>query len=152
VCTSLDEPIIDTHGRTWQVERVRFLDEQDLERVIFDLERTGRVGTGPGVVVTVDRMPVTDVASEVTGASRPERGRTALVIRMQGVTKAPALQAHRPLGMDLVRELSVIRGDGSRTAILSLIGDACYEVRIPAFGPSASGNAERAEVIIDIPG
>jgi hypothetical protein len=151
VCTSLDEPIVDTHGRTWQVERVRFVGEPDLERVVFVLQRTGRVRPGRGAVVTVDRMPIADVISEVPGASRPERGRTALVIRMQGVNRAPALRAHRPEGVDLIRELSIVRGDGSRTAILSVNGDACYQVRIPVFGPSASGNEDRAEVIIDIP-
>jgi hypothetical protein len=70
---------------------------------------------------------------------------------MQGVTQAPDLRAYRPQGIDLVKELSIVRGTRSRTAILSLNGDGCFQVRIPVFGPSASGGEERAEIFIDIP-
>jgi hypothetical protein len=147
----MDEPIVDSHGRTWQVERVRFLGRPDAERVVFVLRRTGRVRPGRGAEVSVDRMPVSEVASEVPGSSRPGRGSTALVVRMQGVTEAPDLRAYRPQGLDLVKELSLVRGTGSRTAILSLAGAGCYQMRIPVFGPSASGDEELAEIFIDVP-
>jgi hypothetical protein len=151
ICTNLAEPIVDSHGRTWGIERVRFIGRPEYERVVFDLRRRGRIDPDGRTEVTVDRTPVKDVPSEVRGASRPGRGRTALVVRMQGVTEAPALQAYRPQGVDLVKELSIVRNDRSHTAILSLNGDACYQVRIPVFGPSASGEEDRAEIFIDIP-
>ena len=44
-----------------------------------------------------------------------------------------------------------MRGTGSRTAIVSLAGAGCYQVRIPVFGPSASGDEGLAEIFIDIP-
>jgi hypothetical protein len=150
VCTNLQEPIVDTHGRTWGIERVRFVDRPGFERVVLELQRRGRVVPGGGAEVTVDRMPVADVASEVRGARRPSRGRIALVVRMRGVTQAPALRAYRPQGVDLVKELSVVRRDRSHAAILSLNGDGCYQVRIPLFGPSATGEEDRAEVFIDV--
>jgi hypothetical protein len=149
ICRSLDQPIVDQHGRSWQIERVRFLGRPRYERVVFDLQRTSR--TGRGVEVTIDHLPVTDVASEVPGSETPGSGRTALVVRMHGVTRAPDLQAYRPTDVDMVDELSLVRGAGSRTAILSLAGDGCYQVRIPVFGPSASGAEDRAEIFIDIP-
>jgi hypothetical protein len=130
---------------------VRFVDEPNVERVVFALERSGRARPGRGAQFTVDRMPVAEVVAEVPGARRPRRGRTALVVRMQGVSGAPDLQAYRPKALDLVKELSIERGDRSRTAILSLAGDGCYQVRAPVFGPSASGKEDRAELIIDIP-
>jgi hypothetical protein len=151
ICTDMDEPIVDSHSRTWQVQRVRFLGRPDAERVVFLLQRTGRVRPGRGAEVSVDRMPVTEVVTEVPGASRPGRGSTALVVRMQGVTQAPDLRAYRPEGLGLVKELSIVRGNRSRTAILSLTGTGCFQVRVPVFGPSASGDEDRAEVFIDIP-
>jgi hypothetical protein len=149
LCTSMDEPIVDSHGRTWRIERVRFLDRPDHERVVFVLSRVD--SKGQGAEVTVDRMPVADVASEVPGAQRPGRGRTALVVRMPGVTRSPDLQTYRPRGLAQVRELSLARGPRSRTAILSLNGDACYQMQVPVFGPSATGREDRAEIVIDIP-
>jgi hypothetical protein len=150
ICTSLAEPIVDRHDRVWEIERVRFRNEPDFERVVLllrQLERNGR-----GAEVTVDRMPVADVATEVPGAQRPGRGRTALVVRMPGVIGAPDLRGYRPEGLDQVRELSIIPGRRSRTAVISLNGDACYQVRVPVFGASATGNEDRAEVFIDVPG
>ena len=70
---------------------------------------------------------------------------------MQGVTQAPGLRAYRPDGLELVKELSIVRGDRSRTAILSLNGDGCYQVRVPVFGTSAPASADQAEIFIDIP-
>jgi hypothetical protein len=150
ICTNLDEPIVDLHGRTWQRERVRFLDEPNYERVVLALQRTGRVREGRGAQVTVERMPVADLATEFPGAPRPRRGRTALVVRMDGVVQAPDLRGYRPEGLDLVRELSIVRGTRARTAILALAGDGCYQVRIPVFGPTATGNEDRAEIFVDI--
>ena len=151
ICTSLDEPLVDPHGRRWRIERVRFLDRADYERVVFVLERTGDVRAGQTTMVTVDPMPAEAVTAAVPDSPPPSRGRTALVVRMQGVTQAPDLQAYRPEGMDLVKELSIVRGAGSRTAILALHGDGCYQVRIPVFGPSATGDEDRAEIFIDVP-
>ncbi len=150
-CASLDEPIVDSHDRTWHLRQVRFVDGPNHERVVLALERAGRAREGQSTEVTVERMPVADLATEFPGAPRPKNGRTALVVRMQGVTRAPDLRAYRPDGLELVKELSIVRGDGSRTAILSLNGDGCYQVRIPVFGTSAPANADRAEVFIDIP-
>jgi hypothetical protein len=151
VCSSLDEPIVDPHGRTWHLQRVRFVDGPDYERVVLSLERAGRARAGQSTEVTVERMPVAALATEFPGAPRPKNGRTALVVRMEGVTQALALRAYRPGGLELVRELSIVRGDRSRTAILSLNGDGCYQVRVPVFGVSAPTGADQAEVFIDVP-
>jgi hypothetical protein len=148
LCTSLPDPIVDPSDRTWRIQRVRFRDGPDSERILFDLERQGRVRSGRGARITLDRMPVSSVTAEVPGAKRPRRGRTALVVRMQGVTDAPDLRAYRPTGVDRVRELSIVRGDRSRTAILSLAGDGCYQVRFPVFG---AADDTRAQLILDIP-
>ena len=150
-CTSLDEPIVDSHGRTWHLQKVRFLDGPSYERVVLALERAGRARERRSTEVTVERMPVAELATEFPGAPRPKNGRTALVVRMQGVTQAPGLRAYRPDGLELVKEMSIVRGDRSRTAILSLNGDGCYQVRVPVFGTSAPASADQAEIFIDIP-
>jgi hypothetical protein len=151
ICSNLDEPIVDAHGRTWHLKQVRFQDGSDFERVVLALERAGRAREGQATAVTVERIPVSALASEFPGAPRPKDGRTALVVRMQGVTQAPDLRAYRPDGLALVQELSIVRGDRTRTALIALAGDGCYQVRVPAFGASAPAGADRAEIYIDTP-
>jgi hypothetical protein len=151
ICSNLDEPIVDVQGRTWHLKQVRFQNGPDYERVVLALERAGRARQGQTTGVTVERVSVSALASEFPGAPRPKDGRTALVVRMRGVTQAPDLRGYRPDGLTLVQELSIVRGERTRTALIALDGDGCYQVRVPVFGASAPAGAERAEIYIDIP-
>ena len=72
ICTSLDEPLVDPHGRRWRIERVRFLDRQDYERVVFVLERTGDVRAGQTASVTVDPMPVEAIDVRISWGTATE--------------------------------------------------------------------------------
>ena len=54
--------------------------------------------------------------------------------------------------MSTVKELSMLRGGSSHDALVSVSGSGCYQVRVPVFGSSASGNEQKGEIYIDIEG
>lgn len=149
-CDATGDPIADRWMRTWRVKNIEFLERRNYERVILNLVRTGRNRGGQPTQASIERMPVSRVPDAVPGASRPKRGRTAIVIRLDGIRQAPDLRRYRPSAMELARELSVVSGKGSRTVIISGPPDICYEMRIPVWGPSASGKERRAEIYIDL--
>ncbi|MEA2026032.1 MAG: hypothetical protein U9O18_05015, partial [Chloroflexota bacterium] len=148
-CDAISEPIPDDWERTWRIKNIEFQIRGKTERVILNLERTGKNRKGKPTQAIIERMPVPQVADAVPGASRPKRGRTAIVVRLDGVRDAPDLRGYRP-STDLVKELSIVRDGGSRVVILSTALDTCYQMRIPIWGPSATGNEDRAKVYIDL--
>jgi len=150
VCTDLSEPIVDQWGRTWRVKNVDFLENPKYERVVINLERTGTVRNGNETAVTVERMPVPQLKAAVPNAPIPRKGRTAIVVRMEGVKNAPNLLAYRPSSTDIIKELSIVKDGKSRTAVLGVTREACYQVRVPVFGSSATGKERKAEVYIDL--
>jgi hypothetical protein len=149
-CEAVSEPIPDEWGRTWRITTVDFLERGNYERIVLNLERTGKNRSNKPTVATLERMPVSKVTGAVPGATRPKRGRTAFVIQLAGVREAPNLRGYRPSSTELVRELSIVRGSGSRTVIISGPRDTCYQMRVPVWGPSASGKEVRAEIYIDL--
>jgi len=150
VCVGTAEPIPDEWDRTWRIRNIEFLDRGDFERVILNLRRVGRNRQGQPTQATVEHMPVAQVRRSVPNASRPERGAIALVVRLDGVREAPDLRRYRPSSTTLVREMSVVPGQGTRTVVLSVTEDTCYQMRIPVWGASASGKERTAEVYIDL--
>jgi len=150
VCNALSEPITDLWGRTWRVKNVDFLENPNYERVVINLERTGAVRNGNETAVTVERMPVSQLKAALPNAPSPRKGRTAIVVRMEGVKNAPNLLAYRPNSTDIIKELSIVKDGKSRAAVLGVTLEACYQVRIPVFGPSATGKERKAEVYIDL--
>ncbi len=149
-CDDITEPILDTYNRKWRLNRVRFLNRAGYERVVLDLERTGANRSGTPTGITVRRVPISRLPDVAPGAPKPKRGRTAIVVQLDGVRDAPNLRAYRPTSTAISRELSIVRDGRSRTVVLAVPGNACYQVRVPVFGPSASGNEGRAEVFIDL--
>ena len=149
-CDDITEPILDTFDRKWRLNRVRFLNRSGYERVVLDLERTGANRSGTPTGVTVRRVPVSRLSDVAPGAPKPKRGRTAIVVQLDGVRDAPDLRGYRPTSTAISKELSIVRDGRSRTVVLAVPGNACYQVRVPVFGPSASGNEGRAEVFIDL--
>ena len=149
-CDDITEPILDTHNRKWRLNRVRFLNRGGYERVVLDLERTGANRSGTPTGITVRRVPVSRLSDVAPGAPKPKRGRTAIVVQLDGVRDAPNLRAYRPTSTAISKELSIVRDGRSRTVVVAVPGNACYQVRVPVFGPSAAGNEGRAEVFIDL--
>ncbi len=149
-CDDLTEPILDTYDRKWRLNRVRFLNRGGYERVVLELERTGINRSGTPTGVTVTRVPVSRLKDVAPNAPRPKRGKTAMLVQLDGVRDAPDLRAYRPTSTGITKELSVLRDGRSRTVLLAVPGDACYQVRVPVFGPSASGKERKAEVFIDL--
>jgi hypothetical protein len=150
VCDASSEPIIDLGDRTWRVQRIRFQNNPLYERVIIQLERTGRNRTDADTQVTVERFPISQLKDRMPNAPRPSRGGTILRIRMQGVNDAPNIRAFQPSGTGFVRELSVVKGKGMRSAVLSVAQGACYQVRVPIWGPSADGDERTASIFVDV--
>lgn len=149
-CDAAIDPIADVWEREWRIRNVEFRSRGGFERVIINLERAGRNDTDRPTQAIVERMPASDVARAVEGASSPGRGQTAIVVRLDGITDAPDLRSYRPTAVALVRELSIARGGGSRTVILSTTQDTCYQVRVPVWSNSATGRERRAEIFVDL--
>jgi hypothetical protein len=149
-CDATGESIPDEWGRTWRIKNVDLLERGGYERVVVNLVRTGKNRTDRPTRAAIERMPRSRVTTAVPGAPRPRRGRTAIVVRLDGVREGPDLRGYRPSGTDLARELSVVRSDRGRTVIISVPPGTCYQLRIPVWGASASGNEARAQVYIDL--
>jgi hypothetical protein len=149
-CEATGESIPDEWGRTWRIKNIDLLERGGYERVVVNLVRTGRNRTDQPTQAGIERMPRSRVATAVPGAPRPRRGRTAIVVRLDGVREGPDLRGYRPSGTDLARELSVVRDDRGRVVIISVPPGTCYQLRIPVWGDSASGEEARAEVYIDL--
>ncbi|MFV2063466.1 MAG: hypothetical protein ACC726_08120 [Chloroflexota bacterium] len=149
VCDNLEEPIRDPWNRKWRVKKVNFFTRNRYERVVIHLERSGVVRNAKPTMIDIERIPASKLRQTVPQAPRPTKGRTSLVIDMQGVRDAPNLRAYRPSGMAIVKELSILRDQGSRTAVITVSGDGCYEVRVPIWSPSASGDETTAQIYID---
>ena len=149
-CEAISDPIPDEWKRTWRIKNVEFLERGNYERVVLNLERTGKNRKGQPTQAVVERIPVSRLGKVVPSAPRPKRGATAIVVRLGGVRDAPGLQGYRPKGLDLVKELSVVRDNGGRTVVISSPADTCYQVRIPIWGPGATGDENNAKVYIDL--
>ncbi|MFO7533803.1 MAG: hypothetical protein R6W93_15200 [Candidatus Limnocylindrales bacterium] len=149
-CDATGESIPDEWGRAWRIKNIDLLERGGYERVVVNLVRTGRNRTDQPTQAGIERMPRSRVATAVPGAPRPRRGRTAIVVRLDGVREGPDLRGYRPSGTDLARELSVVRDDRGRVVIISVPPGTCYQLRIPVWGDSASGEEARAEVYIDL--
>jgi hypothetical protein len=149
-CDATGEPIPDAWGRTWRIKNIDVLERGGFERVVVNLVRTGKNRTSRPTQAAIERMARSRITTAIPGAPRPKRGRAAIIVRLDGVRDGPDLRGYRPSGTDLARELSVVPYDGGRTVIISVPPDTCYQLRIPVWGASASGEEARAEVYIDL--
>jgi hypothetical protein len=73
-----------------------------------------------------------------------------MVVRLDGVRDAPNLFNYRPKELDLVKEVSVVKDGNGRAVVISSPQQTCYQMRIPVWGPSASGKERKAQVFIDL--
>jgi hypothetical protein len=149
-CAALSEPIPDVWGRTWTATKIDFLERPNYERVVIRLERAGKTRNGRDTEVIVERMPVSKLKRAVPNAPTPKRGKTAIVVRMNGLKSAPTLLGYRPSSTDIIKEFSLVKDGRSRAAVLSTLADTCYQVRVPIFGPSATGKERKAQIYIDL--
>jgi len=150
VCDATSQPIADAWGRRWSVSKVTFLDQPRFERVVFHLARTDGARKRGGAELKVEPIPVSRLQRLVPEAPRPRRGRTVLYIPLENFADAPTIRSYRPSGVDLVKEFSLVRSGGTATALVAVPGGACYRVRVPVWGPSATGNERVAKIFVDI--
>jgi hypothetical protein len=149
-CVAISDPIPDEWGRTWRLTTINFENERGYERVLLNLKRTGKNRSNTPTRALIERMPVSKVRNRVPTAPTPSRGRVAIVVDLDGVREAPRLRAFRPSGLDLVREVSVVRSDGGTSVVIAAPQRTCYELRIPIWGPNATGKEQQAQVFIDL--
>jgi hypothetical protein len=150
ICDATGEPMPDAWGRTWRIRNIDLLERGGYERVVVNLVRTGKNRTSLPTQAAIEQKARSRITTAIPGAPRPKRGRAAIIVRLDGVRDGPDLRGYRPSGTDLARELSVVPYDGGRTVIISVPPDTCYQLRIPVWGASASGEEARAEVYIDL--
>ena len=149
-CDAISDPIPDEWKRTWRIKNIDFEERGSYERVILNLQRTGKNRKGKPTRAIVERMPRSKLAKAVPGTPRSKRGSNAIVVRLDGVRDAPNLRGYRPSSTRLARELSIVRGPGSRTVVIATPKDTCYQVRVPIWGAAAKGNEDKAKVFIDL--
>lgn len=149
-CDPTSEARPDVWERRWRIRNIEFLDRGNYDRVIVNLERSGRNRSDTPTQARIERMAASEVPNAVPGANAPGRGRTAIVLYLDGISDAPDIGRFRPTDTRLARELSIVDGDGSRTIVLSGPRDTCYQLRIPVWSPRASGQERRAEIFIDL--
>ncbi len=149
ITCSTGDPLPDEWDRAWRLKNIVFRNRAGYERVILNLERTGKNRSKWPTQALVERMPVSAVAKAVPKASKPRRGRLAYVVRLDGVRDAPNLFRYRPNDLDLIKEVSVVKDGAGRAVVISVPKDTCYQMRIPVWGPNATGNERKAEVFID---
>ncbi|MFV2064472.1 MAG: zinc ribbon domain-containing protein [Chloroflexota bacterium] len=147
------EDIEDAWGRTWRVTQVSFFNRNGYERVILHLERTGFASGSATTSVGVRRIANADLPFELPAAPAPGSGRWTIDVDLStGIRDATGLRAYAPSGMSAVKELSMLRGSSPHEALVSVSGSGCYQVRVPVFEPSASGDEQKGEIYLDIEG
>ncbi len=149
-CAATDTPIPDEWNRSWRIARVEFQNRAGYERVILNLERTGKNRTGTPTRAQISRMSVARAAEAVPKTAAPTRGRVAIVVDLDGVRGAPRLIRFKPKSIDLVKQMSIVKSVGGRTVVLSAPQGTCYQMRIPVWGANARGNEKKAEIFIDL--
>jgi hypothetical protein len=140
----------DEWDRTWRINKVKVENKKSYERVILQLLRTGKNRGKPRTRALAQRMSTSDVTRAVPSARNPSVGGIAIVVQLDGIDDAPRIRGYRPTGVNLVKEISVVGGGDSRTVIVSVPQGTCYQMRIPVWGPNATGKEQRAEVFIDL--
>jgi hypothetical protein len=149
-CAAVSDPIVDEYGRIWEVDRVEFRERGQSERVIVHLERVGNRRNARNSQVVVRRLPISDLGTAVPNAPRPRSGKTATVVDLDGIRKAPNLRGFRPTSTNIIKELSVVPNGGSRSVVVSTAKGTCYTVRVPVFSASSNGRETTAQVILDL--
>jgi hypothetical protein len=149
-CAPAGPTIPDEWDRKWRINRVTFQNETGYERVILQLERTGKNRGRKATEARTRRMTLSRMAEILPQAPKPRRGLIAIVVELDGVRNAPDLRGYRPSNIDLVREISIVRNDGGRAVVLTTPQATCYQVRIPVWGLAADGDERSASIFIDL--
>jgi len=144
--------IEDAWGRTWRVTQVSFFNRNGYERVVLHLDKTGSSRSAT-TTVAAERIANADLPFELPDAPVPRSGRWTIAVDLSaGIRDATSLKAYRPNGMSTVKELSMLRGTSPHQALVTVSGSGCYQVRVPVFEASASGDERKGEIYIDIQG
>jgi len=144
-------PLIDPLDRRWKISQVSFRRGGGIERVIYHLQRDGTAAPAETSVM-VDPMPIDDPNLEAdTGVDRPSAGDTALSVYFgPGIRDATGLKHYTPRGVETVKDLSIYRlPSGYSLSSVGVIGEGCYQLRVPAFDDPESGT-QTIEVYLDI--
>jgi hypothetical protein len=149
-CAATIKPIRDEWNRTWNISRVNFKNESGYERVVLQLERTGKNRSRTPTRAAVSRTSVNKLRKVVPQAPTPTRGKVAIALEINGIDDAPSLYNFRPSSLDYVKQISVVKTNGSWTVVIAAPQATCYQVRIPIWSTAATGKERSAEIFIDL--
>ncbi|MEX1345561.1 MAG: hypothetical protein AB1Z63_12930 [Candidatus Limnocylindrales bacterium] len=149
-CSASIDPIPDEFDRTWNITKVNFRNERGYERVVLQLERTGKNRSRKATRTTVSRVAVKNLRRDYPKAPRPTKGKLAVVLGIDGIDDAPTLFNFRPSSLDYIRQVSIFKSSGGYTAVITTPAAICYEVRVPVWSQAATGNERKAEIYVDL--
>jgi hypothetical protein len=149
-CARTIAPIQDEWGRTWRITKVNFRNEVGYERVVVQLERTGKNRSAKPTQAKVARMTLNGLRRTHANAPKPTKGKLAVVLDITGIDDGPTIYNYAPSGLDYVKQLSVFKNNGGYATSVTTPSAICYQVRIPIWSPAATGNEDRAEIYIDL--
>ncbi len=149
-CAATIKPIPDEWDRTWNISRVNFKNESGYERVVLQLERTGKNRSRTPTRAVVSRTSVNKLRRAVPRAPTPTRGKVAIALEIDGIDDAPSLYNFRPSSLDYVKQISVVKTNGSWTVVIAAPQATCYQVRVPIWSTAATGKEKSAEIYIDL--
>ena len=88
--------------------------------------------------------------AERRGADLADLKGAALVEPHLGLRVDLGRLAHAGYATELVREMSIVRKGTGWAVVITSPKSTCYQVRIPIWGPSATGKERKAEIYIDL--
>ena len=149
-CAASIAPIPDNFDRTWRITKVNFKNENGYERVVLQMARTGKNRSKTPTRTTVSRMSVNKLRNAYPKAPKPNKGKVAIVLGIDGIDDAPTLFNFKPSSLDYVKQLSIFKSNGGYTTVIAAPEGTCYQVRIPIWSAAATGNERKAEIYIDL--
>ena len=149
-CAASIDPIPDEWGRSWNITKVNFKNENGYERVVLQMVRTGKNRSKTPTQAAVSRTSVNKLRKTVPKAPTPTKGQVAIVLEIDGIDDAPSLYNFQPSSLDYLKQISIVKTNGRWTVVLASPLATCYQVRVPIWSSAATGNEKSAQIYIDL--
>jgi hypothetical protein len=95
-------------------------------------------------------MSVNKLRDAYPKAPKPNKGKVAIVLEIDGIDDAPTLYNFKPSSLNYVKQLSVFKSNGGYTTVIAAPEGICYQVRIPMWSAAATGSERKAEIFVDL--
>ena len=149
-CKTSIDPISDEWDRTWNITTVNFENKNGYERVVINLQRSGKNRSTTPTRTAVKRMTAANLDANYRRAPTPTKGKLAIVLDIDGIDDSPTLFNFEPSNLDYMRQLSIFKSNGGYTTAITTPSAICYQVRIPVWSNAATGNERTAQIYVDL--